>query len=71
MLEEVYAQNHRRLKDYYEAVEKSQSPLEKGIALTLEDKIRREIIMELMCHFHAKFDSYCRQNPSALGSKAI
>ncbi|MEB3174949.1 MAG: oxygen-independent coproporphyrinogen III oxidase [Cyanobacteriota bacterium] len=126
MLEDVYAQNHRRLKDYYEAVEKGQFPLEKGIALTPEDKLRREIIMELMCHFHldfgavsqkygldfldafapeladlrqleqdglvqitersltatpkgcllirniaAKFDSYCRQNPSALGSKAI
>jgi len=51
MLHDVYAQNHRRLKNYYRAIESRKLPLEKGIWLNRDDIIRRNAIVELMCHF--------------------
>ncbi|MBP0001147.1 MAG: oxygen-independent coproporphyrinogen III oxidase [Cyanobacteria bacterium SID2] len=52
MLHDVYVQNHKRLKDFYKAIDKKHQPIEKGVELTEADNImRREIIMELMCHF--------------------
>ncbi len=69
MLHDAYFQNHRRLQDYYKAVDQQQPPIEKGINLHRDDIIRREIIMQLMCHFslskadvsakyHLDFDTY-------------
>ena len=51
MLQDVYTQNHKRLKDFYQAIDFHQIPLEKGVQLTQDDLIRRTIIMELMCQF--------------------
>ncbi|MBE9181701.1 oxygen-independent coproporphyrinogen III oxidase [Oculatella sp. LEGE 06141] len=69
MLHDAYFQNHKRLQDYYQAVDCNQPPVEKGISLHRDDIIRREIIMQLMCHFglskpeieakhHLEFDAY-------------
>jgi oxygen-independent coproporphyrinogen III oxidase len=69
MLHDAYFQNHKRLKDYYQAIDYRQPPVEKGINLHRDDVIRREIIMQLMCHFslskhtietkyHLDFDDY-------------
>ena len=57
MLQDVYIQNHKRLKDYYEAVEAQILPTEKVISLSGDDCIRREVIMELMCHFHLNWSA--------------
>ncbi|MCP3991606.1 MAG: oxygen-independent coproporphyrinogen III oxidase [Actinomycetia bacterium] len=46
----AYAQNHRRLASYYEAVDAGQLPVERGIALDAEDRLRRFVITELMCN---------------------
>ncbi|OAB61637.1 coproporphyrinogen III oxidase [Leptolyngbya valderiana BDU 20041] len=52
MLHDVYVQNHKRLKDFYNAIDRQEQPIEKGVHLAEDDNImRREIIMELMCHF--------------------
>jgi oxygen-independent coproporphyrinogen-3 oxidase len=51
MLQDVYTQNHKRLKDFYQAIDSHQIPIEKGVKLTQDDLIRRTIIMELMCQF--------------------
>ncbi|MBD2311304.1 oxygen-independent coproporphyrinogen III oxidase [Desertifilum sp. FACHB-1129] len=51
MLHDVYVQNHKRLKSYYQAIDKGELPIERGVALSREDIIRRSIIMELMCQF--------------------
>jgi oxygen-independent coproporphyrinogen-3 oxidase len=51
MLHDAYFQNHKRLQDYYQSIEQQQPPIEKGINLHRDDIIRREIIMQLMCHF--------------------
>lgn len=52
MLNDVYVQNHKRLKDFYKSIDEGKLPIAKGVVLKEEDNIlRREIIMELMCHF--------------------
>jgi len=72
MLEDLYIQNHKKLKDYYQALDAGILPLEKGVSLTEDDFIRREVIMELMCEFslskqeistkyNLDFDSYFTQ----------
>ncbi|MDX2213959.1 MAG: oxygen-independent coproporphyrinogen III oxidase [Oculatellaceae cyanobacterium bins.114] len=51
MLHDVYVQNHKRLKDFYRAIDSDVLPIERGVSLSHEDIIRRTIIMELMCQF--------------------
>ncbi|OUL35284.1 oxygen-independent coproporphyrinogen III oxidase [Nostoc sp. 106C] len=69
MLEDAYFQNHKQLKDYYQAITKGALPLSKGIKLTQDDIIRRDAIMSIMSHFqlhkqdiadkyHICFDEY-------------
>ena len=51
MLQDVYSQNHKRLKDFYRAIDANELPIEKGVRLSQDDLIRRTVIMELMCQF--------------------
>jgi oxygen-independent coproporphyrinogen-3 oxidase len=51
MLEDAYIQNHKTLKSYYNALENDHFPIEKGVTLSPIDIIRRDAIVELMCHF--------------------
>ncbi|MEE8497851.1 MAG: oxygen-independent coproporphyrinogen III oxidase, partial [Acidimicrobiia bacterium] len=46
----AYAQNHRRLADYYSAIDAGELPVERGYRLTDDDLVRRYIITELMCN---------------------
>lgn len=46
----AYAQNHRRLADYYAAVDGGDLPIERGYGLTDDDLVRRYVITELMCN---------------------
>ena len=46
-----YSQNVRNLEDYYEKVDAGLLPLERGVELEPDDLLRREIIVQLMCHF--------------------
>ncbi len=47
---DAYAQNHRRLASYYESVDSGAIPVERGIALDADDRLRRFVITELMCN---------------------
>ncbi|MBW4621696.1 MAG: oxygen-independent coproporphyrinogen III oxidase [Cyanosarcina radialis HA8281-LM2] len=51
MLQDVYVQNHKRLKDFYRAIDAGELPIAQGVQLTRDDLIRRTVIMELMCQF--------------------
>ncbi len=51
MLQDVYCQNHKGLKDFYRAIDAEELPIEKGVRLNQDDLIRRTVIMELMCQF--------------------
>lgn len=46
-----YAQNSKRMGQYREAIAAGRLPIERGIARTADDDLRREIIHELMCNF--------------------
>ena len=52
MLHDVYVQNYKGLKGFYRAIDENQTPIEKLVKLAEPDNLlRREVIMELMCHF--------------------
>ena len=47
----AFSQNHKSLAFYYEAIDAGRLPVERGYALTEDDKLRRFVIGELMCNF--------------------
>jgi oxygen-independent coproporphyrinogen-3 oxidase len=51
MLQNVYTQNHKRLADFYRAIDACELPIERGVTLNADDILRRSVIMELMCQF--------------------
>lgn len=57
MLHDAYGQNHKGLKDYYQAVDSGILPITKGIDLTQDDVIRRDVIMQIMSNFRLDFAS--------------
>ena len=44
-----YSQSVRTVKAYYEHLDAGHLPVEKGFALSADDVLRRQVIMELMC----------------------
>ena len=68
-LENVYAQNVKTLPAYYESLEKGSLATERGYLLDDDDRLRRQVIMKLMCDlelnkkdinekFEINFDDY-------------
>lgn len=51
MLQDVYVQNQKRLRDFYRSIDEHTMPIERGVRLNRDDLIRRSVIMELMCQF--------------------
>jgi len=54
---DAYWQNQKELLKYYDALDANQSPIAKGYVLTDDDKIRRQVIMRLMCDMSLDFPS--------------
>jgi len=52
---DAYWQNQKELEKYYGALDSNQSPISKGYVLTDDDKIRRRVIMRLMCDMSFDF----------------
>ncbi|NVK21236.1 MAG: oxygen-independent coproporphyrinogen III oxidase [Kangiellaceae bacterium] len=48
---EVYSQNMRDLDEYYDKIETQQLAVWRGCFLDQDDALRREVIMQLICHF--------------------
>lgn len=46
---DYYLQNTRELNDYYESCAKKQLPVRRGVKITDEDRLRRHVIMALIC----------------------
>ena len=46
----IYAQNVKDLKDYYARVDAKIAPTNVGYRMTFDDHVRKETIMQLMCH---------------------
>lgn len=49
-LPHCYSQNDKTLSGYYQRLDRSELPVQRGLKLTRDDEIRREVIMQLMCH---------------------
>jgi len=52
-----FAQNVRTLDEYYERIDKGDLPIFRGVEIDDDDLIRREVIMQLICHFSLKFSA--------------
>ncbi len=50
-----YYQNVKTLDEYYDALDKAEMPVFRGIELNADDILRRSIIQSLMCHFELSF----------------
>lgn len=53
----TYSQNAKTLEEYYDAVNRGQFPIVRGLALTREDLLRRAVIMAIMCQGRLEFES--------------
>lgn len=49
MGESLYVQNSKEIGDYYNALDEGRLPIKKVLELSDEDRIRRTIIMDIMC----------------------
>lgn len=58
MMGDSYAQNQKALKSWYAAVEEQGTALWRGVALTQDDILRREVIKTLMCNFSLDFNAF-------------
>lgn len=61
MLGDCYAQNQKELKRYYQQVDETGNALWRGIVLTHDDCIRRDVIKALICNFRLDMTEVERQ----------
>ena len=54
----VYAQNLKKEKEYFDALNDEKLPVHKGIYLTDDDLLRREVITKVMCDFELQFSNF-------------
>ncbi|WP_371766700.1 oxygen-independent coproporphyrinogen III oxidase [Massilia sp.] len=47
----TYAQNEKSLDPYYARIDRGELPVARGLALSGDDRLRREVIQKLMCDF--------------------
>ena len=47
----TYSQNAKTLEAYYEALDNNELPVVRGVALGMDDLLRRTVIQKLMCQF--------------------
>jgi oxygen-independent coproporphyrinogen-3 oxidase len=52
-----YSQNKKTLGEYYDALHQNQFPVDRGLALSRDDLVRRAVIMALMCQGRVEFES--------------
>ncbi|MEO8145801.1 MAG: oxygen-independent coproporphyrinogen III oxidase [Betaproteobacteria bacterium] len=53
----AYYQNHKRLEDYYAALDDGRIPVRRGVELTADDLLRRSVIQSLICNFRLSIES--------------
>jgi len=52
---DAYIQNVKNLDEYHALLSQNKLPVYKGIELDNDDLIRRDVITQLICHFHLNF----------------
>lgn len=54
-IDNVFAQNHKKIDDYQGAVDTGNLPIARGFELSADDLLRQEVIKQLICHFELNF----------------
>jgi len=57
-----YQQNAKTLPEYYAALAQGRLPVVRGLRLSDDDVLRRDVIMALMCKGRVEFDAIARQH---------
>ena len=60
MVGDCYSQNAKTLDEYYAALDGGRLPVARGIAIDADDRLRREVITRLICHFRLDTDEVAR-----------
>jgi len=55
MVGDAYSQNVKDLESYDKLIKQGKLPVFKGVDLQEDDKVRRAVIMQLICHFELQF----------------
>lgn len=55
LVNNTYAQNQKGIDDYYKAIDAGDLAVFRGVELTEDDELRRDIITRLISHFHINF----------------
>jgi oxygen-independent coproporphyrinogen-3 oxidase len=63
----AYAQNHKKLSDYYANLDAGRLPIERGYAMSADDRLRAEVIQSLMCTFAVDRPAIERRHGIAFG----
>ncbi len=51
LLDDLFYQNVKDLRPYYSAIDGGRLPIERGVRLTEDDRLRRHVITQVMCNF--------------------
>ena len=54
-VDDTYSQNVKELSDYYARLDAGELPIHRGYRLNQDDLVRRDVIVELMCHGRVDF----------------
>ncbi len=55
MVGDSYSQNHKTLEAYYARIDEGRLAVFRGVGLDADDRLRRAVITELICHFSLDF----------------
>lgn len=61
LINNTYAQNRKSLNEYYEAIDAGDLAVFRGVQLSEDDELRRDVITRLISHFHLNFEAINRQ----------
>lgn len=60
-IDNLFAQNHKQIEDYQNAVDAGKLPVARGFELSDDDLLRQEVIKQLICHFELNFADIDKQ----------
>lgn len=58
----AFVQNHKKLDDYYKAINNGHLAIERGLQTSRDDRLRQQIISNLICHFELDIHAFERQH---------
>jgi oxygen-independent coproporphyrinogen-3 oxidase len=55
---DVYAQNAKELPAYAAAIDAGRLAISRGVRLSADDRLRRDVITQIMCNLELRFDEF-------------